>query len=64
VSFIPKVEQWVAEMDARIALAGESTVLRRELEKVQAMNRALLADLRSKHEPKQGTLAIREPGED
>jgi len=64
VTFIPRVEQWVQQSKERLAQAREGTEYHRVCKMVVEQNEALLADLRSKHEPRQKELLPREPGEE
>jgi hypothetical protein len=59
MSFIPRVERWIADVRRRLERAREGGPLDRELKSTLAMYEKLLAELRAKH-PK----PARDPGED
>lgn len=59
MSYIPKVEKWLADARRRKDAAREGSALEREEAKNVKMYEDLLASLREMHKPTQ-----REPGED
>ena len=64
MSYIAKVESWRDDVAARLARFGPDTPYGQELARTLAMYEKLLGELRELNKPKQGSLPIREMGDE